>query len=212
MMQTINSSVVSWRIKLTYCSPVYRTNPAISRWRQCVYQTVTVNDFRDISISPLISKVFGHCILERYAKFFVTSNSKFGFKKKSGCAHAVSSLRCVVDYGSTVNICALDLSKAFDKMNHHGLFVKLMQRRVPVKLLCVLEYWFAIGSTCVKWYSCFHVPSVFPAGLGRAEYYRHIYSRYTLIVCLQEQKVVRLDTRLNGIVWVYLCTQTILCC
>ena len=23
--------------------------------------------------------------------------------------------------GTTVNICALDLSKAFDKMNHHGL-------------------------------------------------------------------------------------------
>jgi len=42
---------------------------------------------------------------------------------------------------------------AFDKMNHHGLFVKLMQRRVPVKLLCVSEYWFAVG--CVKWYSCF---------------------------------------------------------
>ena len=32
-------------------------------------------------------------------------------------------------YGSTVNVCALDLSKAFDKMNHHGLFMKLMERR-----------------------------------------------------------------------------------
>ena len=40
------------------------------------------------------------------------------------------TLRSVVDYyvnhGSTVNICALDISKAFDKMNHHGLFLKLM--------------------------------------------------------------------------------------
>jgi len=75
-------------------------------------------------------------------------------KKKSGCAHAIHSLRCVVDcaqrLGSTVNICALDLSKAFDKMNHHGLFVKLMQRRVPVTLLCALEYWFAIGLTLAE--------------------------------------------------------------
>jgi len=39
----------------------------------------------------------------------------------------------------------------------------------------------------------FHVPSVFPVGLDRAKYYRHIYLRYTLIVCLHEQKVVRLD-------------------
>jgi len=35
----------------------------------------------------------------------------------------------------------------------------------------------------------FHMPSVFPAGLDKAEYYRHIYSRYTLRVCLSEQKV-----------------------
>jgi len=40
----------------------------------------------------------------------------------------------------------------------------------------------------------FHVPS---AGLDRAEYYRHTYLRYTLIVCLHEQNVVRLDARLN---------------
>jgi len=43
-------------------------------------------------------------------------------------------LRCVVDSyvknGTMVNICALDLSKAFDKMNHYGLFVRLVQIRL----------------------------------------------------------------------------------
>jgi len=28
-----------------------------------------------------------------------------------------------VTNGSTVNLCALDITKAFDRMNHHGLFV-----------------------------------------------------------------------------------------
>jgi len=55
--------------------------------------------------------------------------------------------------GSTVNICALDLTKAFDKMNHHGLFIKLMKRNIPVQLLAVIEYWFSSGYTCVKWTS-----------------------------------------------------------
>ena len=32
---------------------------------------------------------------------------------------------------STVNICALDLSKAFDRVNHFALFMKLMDRLVP---------------------------------------------------------------------------------
>jgi len=58
-----------------------------------------------------------------------------------------------ISSGSTVNICALDLSKAFDKMNHHGLFFKLMQRSIPNNLLLLLERWFSTGMTCVKWRS-----------------------------------------------------------
>ena len=61
----------------------------------------------------------------------------------AGCSHAIYSLRNVVDSyvknGSTVNICALDLTKAFDKMNHRGLFIRLMQRHLPLNVLCVLE-------------------------------------------------------------------------
>jgi len=66
-------------------------------------------------------------------------------------------LRCITDfytsYGCTVNICALDLSKAFDKMNHYRLFIKLMQRSIPNNLLLLLERWFSTGMTCVKWRS-----------------------------------------------------------
>ena len=76
-------------------------------------------------------------------------------KAVSSCAHAIYSLNCVVDYyvncGSMINICALDLSKAFDKMSHYGLFIKLMERRIPDMLLYVIEHWFSIGRTCVKW-------------------------------------------------------------
>jgi len=115
---------------------------------------LTVDDFRGISISPVLSKVLEHCILDRYGDFFVTSNHQFGFKKHSSCAHAIYITRCVVDYytthGSTVNLCAIDLSKAFDKMNHHGLFIRLMERKIPANLLSLLENWFSIGITCVK--------------------------------------------------------------
>jgi hypothetical protein len=36
-------------------------------------------------------------------------------------------------------------------MNHHGLFIKLMERRVPNELLNLLENWFSLGETCIKW-------------------------------------------------------------
>jgi len=98
-------------------------------------------------------------ILNRYADFLATSDNQFGFKKNSCCSHAIYSVRCVVDYyvktGSTVNLCFIDISMAFDKMNHYGLFIKLMQKLVPVNLLRVLEVWFTIGSTCVNWCNFF---------------------------------------------------------
>ena len=118
-------------------------------------KSATVDDFRGISISAALSKVLEHCILARYEKLFITSDNQFGFKKSSGCAHAIYAFRCVTDYytsaGSTVNVCAIDLSKAFDKMNHHGLFIRLMERRIPSNLLALLENWFSLCMTCVKW-------------------------------------------------------------
>lgn len=56
-----------------------------------------------------------------------------------------------INGGNTVNLCALDLSKAFDKTNHHALFIKLMNRNLPVELLSILENWFSDCWTCVKW-------------------------------------------------------------
>jgi len=51
-------------------------------------------------------------------------------------------MRKVVDYfvanGSTVNLCSLDITKAFDKMNHSALFLKVMKRRMPLAFMRVL--------------------------------------------------------------------------
>ena len=62
-----------------------------------------------------MSKVFEHCMLDRFGSFLNTSDSQRGFKKGLGCSFAIRVVRNVVDGltkgGSTVNLCALDLSK-----------------------------------------------------------------------------------------------------
>ena len=77
------------------------------------------------------------------------------FEKGLGCNHAVYSVRTTVESfvrkGSTVNLCAIDLSKAFDKVNLHALFIKLMKRNVPVQLLGLLEKMLFDCYSCVKW-------------------------------------------------------------
>jgi len=116
---------------------------------------MTYNDFRDIAISPILSKFFEYCFLDRFWSFLSSSCNQFGFKNGIGCFHAIYIARNSVDRlihnGSTTNLCAINLSKAFDKVNHHGLFLKLMKRQIPNKLLSLLENLFKDCLTCVKW-------------------------------------------------------------
>ena len=42
-------------------------------------KSVTVDDFRGITISPALSKVLEHCLLTRHEKLFKTSDNQFGF-------------------------------------------------------------------------------------------------------------------------------------
>jgi len=89
-------------------------------------KSLTCEDFRGVAISPILSKVFEYCILNRFGEFLSTSDNQFGFKKGLSCSIAIKTVRNIVDHtikqGSTANLCAIDLSKAFDKVNHDALF------------------------------------------------------------------------------------------
>ena len=44
----------------------------------------------------------------------------------------------------------IDLNKAFDKVNHSALYIKLTKRSIPVELLGLLENWLSDSFACVK--------------------------------------------------------------
>ena len=102
----------------------------------------TLDDFWGITVSPVISKILEKCLLENFEQYFRTSDNQFDFKKHLGCNHAIYSLRSVVeyfnDYGSFWNICSIDISKAFDKLNHFALFSKLLAKNVPINVVKLL--------------------------------------------------------------------------
>jgi len=76
-------------------------------------------------------------------------------QKKLSCSHAVYTLRTVTDFyvngQSTVNVALLDLSKAFDMVNHMTLFSKLMRLRIPPMVLKLLMSWYICSMAYVKW-------------------------------------------------------------
>ena len=116
---------------------------------------VTCDDFRGITLSPIISKVFEKCLLQSLNQYLLTSVRQFGFKKNTSCAHAIFVVRKTVEYftqnDSTVNMCAIDLCKAYDKVNNHALFLKLMDRNIPRKILLTLHCWYSKVYVVVKW-------------------------------------------------------------
>ena len=116
---------------------------------------ISSDDYRGITVSPIISKIFEHCLLQRFGKYLYSSNDQYGFKKSIGCNHAHYAVQQTIDYfitrDSTVNLCSLDLSKAFDKLNRYVLFTKLMDRNCPFKFIKILECWFNKSFTSIKW-------------------------------------------------------------
>ena len=79
------------------------------------------DDSRAIAISSIISKVFEHCVIKRYESLLKTSVNSLDLKKGVGCTYAIHSVRKAVDNytanGSTANLCAIDVSEAFDKVH-----------------------------------------------------------------------------------------------
>ena len=117
--------------------------------------SATVDDFRTITICPVISKIFEMCVFSRIEHLLKSSPRQFGFKKGTGCGHATYILKHTVDYytdrESNVCVGVLDLSKAFDRLNHHILFSDLLSRKVPVCIIYILMNWYDKTLTRIMW-------------------------------------------------------------
>ena len=105
-----------------------------------------ISNYRGITISPIISKIFEHVLKELFSEHLSTSHHQFGFKKKNSTSHAIYCLKQTVDYyinrGSRVYCSFIDASKAFDRLVHKGLFMKLMDKKLPKIFIDVIITWY----------------------------------------------------------------------
>ena len=114
-----------------------------------------LNNYRGITIAPIISKIFEHVLRIVFQPFLSTSSYHFGFKKKSSTSLAIQCLKDTINYytshGSNAYFSFLDASKAFDRLVHAGLFMKLIQRQVPLIFLNIIINWYSDLRCRVRW-------------------------------------------------------------
>ena len=127
------------------------------------------SNYRGITISPIISKVFEHILKDTFLEHLSTSQYQFGFKKNSSTVFALHCLPETVTYyvnnNSRLFCSILDASRAFDCLVHSGLFIKLMERKVPLNFLNIMISWHSDLKCRVKWGDEFSEWFVITAGV-----------------------------------------------
>ena len=115
----------------------------------------SVENYRGVTLSGVYSHLFENALRLKFGHFLSSDDLQFGFKSKHSTCHAVFTLKTCVEYftkrDSNVFVTFLDFSKAFDKVSHHGLLLKLMNRGVPLCFLLIILYWYLNMEYCCKW-------------------------------------------------------------
>ncbi|XP_058650707.1 uncharacterized protein LOC131551670 [Onychostoma macrolepis] len=85
-----------------------------------------LDNYRPIPLACILSKVLENILLDRLNVFINSTDNQFGFKAKHGTDLCIYALKEIVnkyrDKNSSVFMCFIDASKAFDRVNHAKLF------------------------------------------------------------------------------------------
>ena len=123
------------------------------------------DNYRPIALASVMSKVMETVLLSRLERYVLSTDHQFGFKRKHGTDLCIFALKEILDtfnrQNSTMFMCFIDASKAFDRVNHGKLFLKLSKSGVPGFLIRILVYWYSHQAMRVRWGSVtsdpFHV-------------------------------------------------------
>ena len=104
------------------------------------------SEYRPISITPILSKVFERLLSKRISRFVESNHQlpdlQFGFRKGRGTCDALltisSNLQRALDYGHEARVVGLDFSAAFDRVNHLALIYKLKLLGIGGSILNIL--------------------------------------------------------------------------
>ena len=85
-------------------------------------------------------------LLDKLQKYVNFHKIQFGLTAGGGYNNAVFIMKSVFEYftqyKSNVFVATLDLTKAFDRVSHCGLLIKLYELIIPFDLTVMFKFWF----------------------------------------------------------------------
>ena len=125
--------------------PDWKKANVVSLHKKCDKQSL--KNYRSISLLPIFGKIFKRIIYNYIFNYLTTnkliSNNQSGFKPGDSCVNQLLSITHEIyhslDNGLEVRGVFLDISKAFDKVWHEGLILKLNQYGISENLLCLIK-------------------------------------------------------------------------
>ena len=104
------------------------------------------DNYRPIMSSSVFLKLFEYCLLEKIKNTVDLNDRQHGFRNGYSTSTACFVLKeTILDYtksNSNVYACFIDISKAFDTVNHRILLDKLKEYGIPAIYLNVIKYWY----------------------------------------------------------------------
>ena len=114
-----------------------------------------IGNYRPIALSSVLSKVFELILLSKLNSYFCTTDYQFGFKSNHSTDLCIYTLKEVIDFyhsqSTSIYMCFMDASKAFDRVNHWTLFKKLIDRGTPLIFVRIIMQWYTTQTACVRW-------------------------------------------------------------
>ena len=112
-------------------------------------------NYRSIAISSLLLKIFDWVIILLFGEALMLDDLQFGYQ--AGCSTNMASwmvlenIRYFLRNGSEVFICLMDMTKAFDMVQHSLLFKKLLQSGLPPIVIRLLFFMYMNQKANVRW-------------------------------------------------------------
>lgn len=138
-----------------YVSNILLMSSVIPLIKDQLSDITSSDNYRSIAISSLILKVLDYVIIILYGNNLIVDELQFGYidhTSTSMCTWlVVETIEFFQRHGTDVYACVMDMSKAFDRVKHSKLFLKLYERDVPPIVLRMLMYMYSNQEARVQW-------------------------------------------------------------